>query len=146
MKSVHDALIFFKFFLFAPVSTRWHRIVAATSPGMTAQNATHGEPKAPRRPMDADSFHGILRTCRRKPTRRRQMRRDRTLIEAYRQNEKPRSNRSDKRFHDLETAEIHFHYLFNRFFINAEKMARSEMLQGAPLNNLNLLFMRIRKL
>ena len=46
-----------------------NRIITATSPRMTTQQAAHGEIQAFERPMLADGFHGILRTSGREAAR-----------------------------------------------------------------------------
>ena len=58
------------------------RIVAAVSPGVTAQNTFRGEPTALQEPVLADRLNAILRAGRGIDTAWRDPRRDSDLVEA----------------------------------------------------------------
>ena len=62
----------------------WHWVVTTATPRMTARDALNGKPQTFEWSMLLDSFDGILRACRREPTRRRKQWRNACPIEIYR--------------------------------------------------------------
>ena len=68
----------------------WHRIIAAPTPGMAAQQASDSKPQAFQRPILSQRLNCILATRRGESARRGRQRRDASLVETYGQDKQLR--------------------------------------------------------